>query len=211
MPNINTIAYQSAGVIQNTFATPTLTNTIGTTETAVPTQSNPFAAAAGITLGGGVIPLSVPAASQSVGYSNVASDIWISGRPFLLRAYGIATTGTSLNLTLKCYQVPQSILAAGTQSTLANDNVVASSSTFSVNGSTNFLMEAKLQWDSVSKRLEGAAKFFTNGALVAEAATTVVTTATANINELNFILSWTFGTANAANTMSMQSFEMEQV
>lgn len=213
MPNINTIAYQSAGTIQNTFPIPSLTNAIGTTETAFSLQANAFAAAVGVTSGGGVIPLSVPAASQQVGYSNVAADTWISGRPFRLRAFGVMTGGTTENMTLKLYQVPQSVLAAGTQGTVpGSNNQLASSGAVAVNStSSNFEMTAELQWDSVSKKLTGTAKFSFAGTIVAEAEISVVTTVTANVNELNFILSWTFSASNAGNLVTLQFFEMEQV
>ncbi len=72
--DITTIAYQSAGPNQNNIAANT--NAQGTTETAVSLNSNPFASAVGLTLGGGVVPLSMPCGSQAMQGSNVASGIW---------------------------------------------------------------------------------------------------------------------------------------
>jgi hypothetical protein len=209
MPTFDTIAYQQAGFQQNTIAANT--NAQGTTETPVSLNANPFAAVAGISLGGGVIPLSVPATSGSLQGSNVASGLWSSARPFRVKANGTVTTGTTLNLTIKLYQVPASVLAAGTQATLANDNVLSSSGAIAVNSaSANWELIAELQWDSTSKKLTGTAKWSLNGTLVAEAEITVVTTATASEGELNFILSQTFSASNTANTFQVQFFEILQ-
>lgn len=208
--NINTIAYQSAGPNQNNIAPNT--NAQGTTETAVSLQSNPFSTAVGITLGGGVIPLAVPGTSSTLQGTNVASGLWTAARPFRLRATGTITTGTTTNVTVKLYQVPASVLAAGTQATLANDNNLSSSGAVAVNTtSTNFEMVAELQWDITSKKLTGTAKFSFAGTIVAEAEITVLTTATASEGELNFILSTTFSAGNAANVLQVQTFEIEQV
>jgi hypothetical protein len=210
MPNMNTIAYQQAGTQQNNIAANT--NAQGTTETAVTLLANPFASALGLTNpGGGAIPLSVPATSGTLQGSNVATGIWQSGRPFQLKAWGTITTGTTLNVTLKLYQVPASIVTAGTAATLANDNLLNSSGTFAVNTtSTNFEMNAELQWDATSKKLTGTIKWSVGGTIVAEAEITVLTTATATEAELNFLLSTTFSAGNAANVIQVQGFEILQ-
>lgn len=201
------MAYQQAGPNQNNIAPNT--NAQGTTETAVTLLANPFAAALGISGGGGAIPLSVPATQGQLQGSNVASGIWQSGQPFRVRAFGTITTGTTTNVTLKLYQVPASIVAAGTSATLANDNALNSSGTFAVNTtSTNFEMIAELQWDITSKKLTGTIKWSVGGTIVAEAEVTVVTTATALESELNFLLSATFSAANAANVLQVQRFEL---
>jgi hypothetical protein len=209
MPNMNTIAYQQAGAQQNGIAPNTNAQT--TTETAVVLSANPFAAALGIPGGGGAVPLSVPATSGTLQGSSTATGIWQNGRPFQLKAYGTITTGTNTNVTLKLYQVPASVVAAGTAGTLANDNLLNSSGAQAVNTtSTNFEMTAELQWDSVSKKLTGTVKWSLGGALVAEAEITVLTTATASELELNFLLSTTFSAGNAANVIQVQYFEMLQ-
>lgn len=209
MPDINTIAYQSYGPNQNNIAPNT--NAQGTTETAVTLLANPFAAAAGITGGGGAIPLSVPAVQGPLQGSNVASGIWQSGRPFRVKAYGTVTTGATCNITIKLYQSPASVVAAGTAGTLANDNLLNSSGTFAVNTtSSNWEMIAELQWDATSKKLTGTVKWTAGGTLVAEAEITVLTTATASESELNFLLSQTFSAGNAANTFQVQYFEILQ-
>lgn len=209
MPDINTMAYQQAGPSQNNIAANT--NAQGTTETAVILNANPFATALGITGGGGAIPLSVPGVQGPIQGSTNAAGIWQSGRPFKLRAYGTVTTGTTTNLTLKLYQVPASVVAAGTAATLANDNSLSSSGAIAVNSkSSNFELVAELQWDSVSKTLTGTAKWSVGGSIVAEAEITVLITATASESELNFLLSTTFSAANAANTLQVQYFEMFQ-
>jgi hypothetical protein len=209
MPSKNTIAYQQAGTQQNGIAANT--NAQGTTETAVVLSANPFAAALGISGGGGATPLSVPSSQGSIQGSIIASGIWQNGRPFQLKAYGTITTGANLNVTLKLYQTPASIVAAGTAATLANDNLLNSSGAQAVNTtSTNFEMIAELQWDSVSKKLTGTVKWSLGGVLVAEAEITVLTTATASESELNFLLSTTFSAGNAANVIQVQGFELLQ-
>jgi hypothetical protein len=210
MPNMNTIAYQQASGQQNGIAPNT--NAQGTTETAVVLSANAFAVAGGFSGGGGAIPLSVPGTSGPLQGSSTATGIWQSGRPFGLKAYGTITTGTTTNVTLKLYQVPASIVAAGTAATLANDNLLISSGTFAVNTtSTNFEMTASdLLWDATSKKLTGTVKFSAGGTLVAEAEITVLTTATASESELNFLLSTTFSAGNAANVIQVQYFEILQ-
>jgi hypothetical protein len=210
MPSKNTIAYQQAGTQQNGIAANT--NTQGTTETAVVLSANPFAAALGISGGGGATPLSVPSTQGAVQGSSIASGIWQNGRPFELKAWGTITTGTTTNITIKLYQVPASIVLAGTAGTLANDNLLNSSGTFAVNTtSTNFEMKATdLIWDATSKKLTGTVKWSVGGTLVAEAEITVLTTATASESELNFLLSATFSAGNAANVIQVQGFELLQ-
>ncbi|HWF05570.1 MAG TPA: hypothetical protein VHA06_17925 [Candidatus Angelobacter sp.] len=209
MPNINTIAYQSASPNQNGIAPNT--NAQGTTETPVSLLSNPLSAALGIALGGGVIPLSLPGTSGPVQGSITAAGLWNLAKPWKIIASGTITTGTTCNVTVKLYQVPASVLAAGSQATLSNDNSMGSSGTFAVNtASANFYLEATMEWDSTSKKLAGGIKFYVNGALVAEAALTQITTATASDGELNFILSTTFSATNAANILQVQNFEIQQ-
>lgn len=209
MPDINTMAYQQAGPNQNNIAPNT--NAQGTTETAVTLNANPFATALGITGGGGAIPLSVPSTQGAVQGSSVAAGIWQSGRPFKLRAYGTVTTGATCNITIKLYQVSAAVLAAATAATLANDTLLNSSGTFAVNTtSSNWEMEAQLQYDTTSKKLTGSIKWSAGGTFVAEAEISVLTSATASEGELNFLLSQTFSAGNAANTFQVQWFEISQ-
>lgn len=209
MPNMNTIAYQQASGQQNGIAPNTNAQT--TVETAVLLSANAFAVAGGFPGGGGAIPLSVPATSGPLQGSITANGIWQSGRPFQVKAYGTITTGTTTNFTVKLYQVPAAIVAAGTAATLANDNLLNSSGAQAVNTtSSNFEMIAELQYDITSKKLTGTVKWSIAGVLVAEAEITLLTTASASESELNFLLSTTFSAANAANAAQVQYFEILQ-
>ncbi len=129
----------------------------------------------------------------------------LDGHPFGVRLVGKATTAGSYTFLPKIYQVPQSIVLAGTQGTVANDHVVAALAATAIATATqNFLIEAEFLWDSTSKILNGyltAAQI--NGVNIAPnagtAGTLVATTqiTSVGINDLNFIPSFTFGTAGA--------------
>lgn len=129
----------------------------------------------------------------------------LDGHPFAVRLVGKATTAGSYTFLPKIYQVPQSIVLAGTQGTVSNDHVVVALAATSIATATqNFLVEAEFLWDSTSKILNG---FVTsaqiNGVNIAPnsgtAGTLVATTqiTSVGINDLNFIPSFTFGTAGA--------------
>jgi hypothetical protein len=133
---------------------------------------------------------------------------WDNGRPFYLQGWGICTTGASTNLTLKLYQVPASVVAAGLAAgSVAGCNLIATSTARAVNTTTGkFIFQAQLQWDSISKLLHGQFSVDISNLLDGWAATTAATTATAADNELNFLLSATLSSGNAANVVTMQEF-----
>lgn len=142
------------------------------------------------------------------------------GHPFLVTLAGKFTTGASLTVLPKIYQVPASVIAAGTQGTVSNDHVtVALAATSSGAAATqNFIIQAQYLWDSTSKILNGfvtAAQI--NGVNIAPnagtAGTLVATTAitTVGITDLNFMPSFTFGTANAANSVTVTEFFIDRV
>src|ERR1051326_228006 len=82
---------------------------------------------------------------------------WDNARPFLLQAWGVCKTGASANLTLKLYQVPASVVAAGLAAgSVAGCNLMATSTARAVNTTTgNWYFEAQLQWNSVTGVLNG--------------------------------------------------------
>ena len=149
---------------------------------------------------------------------DVQFGVW-DGHPFKVRVAGKINTGASITFLANLYYVPAAIATAQTAATLANDTVVvsnAASAAFS--GAGNFVTEAEFLWDSVSKKLVGfvtasqvngvniAANSGTAGTNVATSVVTVTYTAGTTPNPLNFIPSFTFGTANAANTVQLTEF-----
>src|SRR5262249_26119683 len=155
-----------------------------TTETAFSTNG---ATAGGITI------VSSAAAVLSLPGQGQTTMAWDNGKPFGIAGWGKAVTGASTNLTLTLYQVPASILPAGTQGTLANDNSIGASTARAVNSKTgHFFFDFQLQWDSTSKIIDGVRSRITiNNLTDSLAASTAVTTATAFDSELNFLLSAT--------------------
>lgn len=146
------------------------------------------------------------------------------GHPFKVRVAGKVHTGGSITFLCNLYYVPSAIASADTAGTLSNDTAVvtnAASSAFS--GDANFLVEAEFLWDSTSKKLNGfVTSSQVNGANVAPnsgsagtnvATTQVSTTYTAGsaVSLLNFIPSFTFGTGNAANSVTVTEFVIDRV
>lgn len=142
-----------------------------------------------------------------------------TGMPFMIRGRGIITTGASTNITFKLYQVPSAIITAGTALTLTNDQVVFATTARAVNSTTaTFTFECEnMQWNSVTRILQGRFTDTINNLTDAIAATTAVTTAAATSGqvptgqatfaadqELNFIVSATSSAGNAANIVTLQ-------
>ena len=149
----------------------------------------------------------------AIGTGLIPTFYWDNGRPFLIQGWGICTTGTSANLTLKLYQVPASVVAAGLAAgSVSGCNAVATSTARAVNSTTGkFIFQAELQWDSVSSKLHGQFTVEINNLLDAWAASTAVTTATAADNELNFTMSATLSSGNAANLVKLVEFSAIQL
>ena len=141
----------------------------------------------------------------------------IDCHPFKVRVVGKAFTGGSYTLQTKLYQVPFSIISAGTAGTLANDAVALSNAASAAfTGWANFILEAQFLWDSSSQKLNTS--FSTslnqvNGAAVVPTSSIVSIAYTAGnpINNLNFLPSFTFGTANAANAVTVTEFTLERL
>jgi hypothetical protein len=135
---------------------------------------------------------------------------WDNGKPFFLQAWGICTTGANATLTLKLYQVPASVVAAGLAAgSVAGLNLLATTTARAVNTTTGkFYLEALLQWDSFTGLIHGQFSDEISNLLDAWAATTPVTTATLADNELNFLISATLSVGNAANLVKMVHFSL---
>jgi hypothetical protein len=210
MATVDTIQRRVQGPNQNDIA-PLLLGT-STTETAFSTN--------GLVIAGTTVIAAAPAVIRLPDQGAIPS-MWDStlntGLDFRIRIKGNAVTGTTTNLTLKLYQVPSAIISAGTAATLSNDNVIATSTARAVNSTTGiFLMETKMNWNSTTRILQGTFTATINNLTDAWAATTAVTTAAASStvvpvgqltaaadNELNFLLSATLSSGNAANVVNL--------
>lgn len=150
--------------------------------------------------------------------ADLSANMTYGGHPFRVRVVGRLNTGVSSTVTLKLYQVPGSIVSAGTSGTVANDNVVvALTASSAFTGAANFVVEAEFIWDSVSGKLNGVVTLASvnNTITVANGGTAGVLTATtqvsgAGLGDMNFIPSVTFGTANAANSITVTEFVIDR-
>jgi hypothetical protein len=147
----------------------------------------------------------------AVGTAISSQFYWDSGRPFSVQGWGICKTGASANLTLKLYQVPATVVAAGLAAgSVAGCNLIATSTARAVNSTTGmFIFTAELQWNSVTGLIHGQFADVINNVPEnsgAWTATTAVTTATLADNELNFLLSATLSSGNAANVVTLVEF-----
>lgn len=184
----------------------------GTAETAlvVPTSTQNY----------GTLPSPAFAAGTglSIGWpADIIGSSVYDGHPFKVRVAGKVTTSVSSTFQVKLYQVPGSIIAAGTQGTLANDHVVSSLAATTVATATqNFLVESEFFWDSTTKTLNGyttAAQI--NGVNIAvnsgTAGTFVATTQVTSVGiaDVNFIPSFTFGTSGA-NSVVVTEYALDR-
>lgn len=142
------------------------------------------------------------------GSGNPAVFAFDNGKPFFVQGWGICKTGANATLTLKLYQVPASVVAAGlTAGSVVGCQLLATSTARAVNTTTGkFLFQVELQWDSVTGLIHGQFTDQISNLLDAWAATTAQTTATLADNELNFLLSATLSAGNAANVVTLQEF-----
>jgi hypothetical protein len=165
--------------------------------------ANPATAASAAIL---KLPNTQPVTAIGTGFTPVF--YWDNGRPFLLQGWGICKTGVSANLTLNLYQVPASVVLAGLAAgSVAGCNKIATSTARAVNSTTGkFIFQAELQWDSVTGLVHGCFTDTISNLLDGWAAATAVTTATLADNELNFLLSATLSSGNAANVVTLQEF-----
>jgi len=119
------------------------------------------------------------------------------GIPLKFRASGKVHTAGSYTVTLKLYE--------GTSLTVGSDTLLKTSGAITAfTGDSNWWIEAAFEYDSVSGLMNGTIQFMVNNTLVATAAfTNVPSGKTQNPSggaaSINFLLSVTFGTANAAN------------
>jgi hypothetical protein len=199
LANTNTIKTQIIGVVQNNLQP--LTNAVaGTTPTAFSLLPGPVSGA-----GGGVIPLTPTANSQSATWFGTSKKLKI-------RATGSTVTGTTLNFSLKLYQVPASVIAAAalTNQTFTGWNLLATTTARAVNTTTaDWELEAEVQLSPIGT-LSGKFEDIINNLFDAPAAITAATLLASDA-DLNFVLVATFSASNAANIATPKEFSLEQV
>jgi hypothetical protein len=198
MANDNTIKSLVLGTLQEQLIP--LTNAFaGTTATA-------FAQGNGLVSGsGGTV------AVLSLGNPGLYNG---TGRPIVVRAFGVATGGASATtLTLTLYEVPGAALplTSGTtnQQTFTTWNSLRASTARTITALTvnwNIAAEFRL---SATGRLEGKVEFEIAGLLDVYAASSIISGLLGEI-DLNFAVVSTMSASQAANVNNMTEFSLEQ-
>lgn len=121
-----------------------------------------------------------------------------TNRRLRVRAGGRVTGGTTTNVTFKVYY--------GDLTTS-----IASSGAIAVNSASgNWVIEASVEVDSTSSKLQGQFSGQTNGSLVTAAATTTVSSVSVS-SELDISASATFSASNSGNAAILDYLEVDAV
>lgn len=141
--------------------------------------------------------------------SEVFGNATVDGHPFTVRVAGkahVAATG-AFTVTLKL----------GSSATSASNttivNATKASGSVTAPGDINFWLEIEAIWDSTSQSLTGVVTGVVGGLLLTPVAITAlsVTNATsATTPNFQFIPSFTFGAANAANTVTVTELTVDR-
>lgn len=144
-------------------------------------------------------------ASGAALYLSLAGDIpgnaTYDGHPFTVRVAGkafVAATASTFTATLKL----GTSTTSSSNTTLANATKASGSTTAAA---INFWLEAEFMWDSTSTNLTGVVNGVVGGLLLAP---TVITSQP--ITALNFIPSFAFSVANAANNVTVTEFLIDR-
>ena len=138
---------------------------------------------------------------------NAASPTYVNdsvdGRQFRIRVVGLVTVSASSTFQVSLYQ--------GTSSATSADTLIAISASYTITTAStiNFVFEDNLLWDSTSQKLNGWFQSDVNNVFTGSAANTAVTGL--SVTSLQFIPAFTFGTSNAANTVTVKEFLVESV
>lgn len=166
-----------------------------TVNTATPLTVQPSGVYAGLPS-----PLLPVGSFISLGITDVvAGNMTVDGHPFKVRVSGKFNTGAASTFTPAIF--------LGTPTAVATS--VASLASAAVTGASNFTIEATFIWDSVSQSLDGFFYQSVNGAVPVLTVTTK--TAVTSAAGLSFVPQFTFGTANAANTVTVTEFVIDRV
>jgi hypothetical protein len=142
----------------------------------------------------------------------------LDGHAFCIQLVGLLANPGAGNLTIKLYQVPYaslgtisatgSVTSAGAPG--SGDNNVDSIA-FTTPASGHFQILWTLMWDSTVAKLDGTHIGQVNNATVAFANVgTQLTSGVASSQALNFLVSFTFATGNAGNSVTVKEFSMER-
>lgn len=153
---------------------------------------------------------------------DVAGSLAVDAHSFKIKLSGAVANAGASTFVVKLYQTAFAQLgvigAAGSVTTAGapgTGSTIFATLSFTAPPSTAgaFYVVAEMIWDSSSGILVGTTKGIGNNAaatqLVAEAATTLITPGTA-VTSLNFLPSFTFGSANAANSVTVNEFAVER-
>ena len=139
----------------------------------------------------------------AVYFPTVVPPSGTGGASFVVRAWGRWSTGTSGTALATLYY--------GTSITAASNTSIAALSARTVATTGNWMIEAKLVWDSVSAKLNGVF-WGVNGdtpTIDSLAVTTQKTSVDLSVAGNGLGIGVTFGTANASNTANLEGFSLE--
>lgn len=127
----------------------------------------------------------------------------VDGKQFRIRIVGITTVSASSTFQVSLYN--------GTSSTVTSDTLVAISASYTITtaSSINWVFESNFLWDSTTSHLNGWFQSDVNNVFTGAAAITAITNL--SVTQLQFIPAFTFGTSNAANTVTVKEFLFEKV
>jgi hypothetical protein len=153
---------------------------------------------------------------------DVAGSMAVDAHSFKLKLSGAFANAGASTVAVKMYQVANAqqgvIGAAGAVTTAGapgTGSTIFLTATYTAPPALAgaFYLEVDLIWDSSSGVLVGQYTGFGNNAgatqLIAAAATTIITPGT-SVSSLNFVPSFTFGSANAANSVTVNEFTIER-
>lgn len=153
--------------------------------------------------------------------NDLAGAMSVDAHPFKVRIAGVVKNPGAGTLTIKMYQVAQaqvgvigaagSVTAAGAPGTGAT--AIHATAALTQANPSHFAMEFDLFWSSAVARLDGYVNGVQNtSTLIAQAAISApLSSGVAAVNQLNFMPSFTFSVANAANSVQLSEFVIERV
>lgn len=211
--NINTMAYLLGGgtlapAQQRTIPPLVLASAAAGVITPFTTSPNALTG-----LGGGSAVLSVPSNFWSPYNPAGTVSLYNSGRPFHVHVHGTYTTDVTANISISLYQIPASILAANTQATLANDQVVdaGSAKAAGTNGSSgSWFADYDLRFEGTLLTLSGiVTSQLKNNTIVSPVAVSGALILTAEA-DLNFMPAVLVSAITAKATITVDEFSISQ-
>ena len=170
----------------------------------------------------------LPALSPiSIGLADLAGSNAYDGHPFKLTVAGVVSNPGTGNFTLTLYQLPLSHVGkigaaegvtsagiAGSIMAALSLGTIVSGATLNTLAGGSFYTERTFMWDSTTGILGQliTLEFWNKGVTttnVAAAAGTCLNVGT-SLSNLNFMLSFNFATANAANSLKITEFTLQR-